>query len=189
MTDDLRRWPLADREDALARIARLSGGDVTAGLVTGLFQVALRVDPSRTGPLPFAVPREAGTVATDVHHEVLWLGPDEWLVVTPRDAADVMSTIDASLGTDPHAAVDMSANRAIVELSGVGRHQLLESRCPLDLHPRSWRAEMCAQTLLGRAQVVLQHRGDATRVFVRPSFGAYVVDVLVDAAAMLDVSP
>jgi sarcosine oxidase gamma subunit len=34
---------------------------------------------------------------------------------------------------------------------------------------------MCAQTLLARIPVLLQERGDATRVFVRSSFAGYLV--------------
>ena len=48
--------------------------------------------------------------------------------------------------------------------------------------PAAWGAGRCAQTLFGRAQVLLQELDDATRVFVRPSFADYVVDRLLAAA-------
>ena len=38
---------------------------------------------------------------------------------------------------------------------------------------------MCAQTLLGHAQVILHQRDErTTRVFVRPSFAGYLIDRL-----------
>ena len=51
--------------------------------------------------------------------------------------------------------------------------------CPLDLDPRVWARGRCAQTLLGRAQVVLQERTKTTGILVRPSFADYVVDLLL----------
>ena len=74
--------------------------------------------------------------------------------------------------------VDVSANRAVFELGGPSRLERLAIACPIDLHPRSWGDGRCAQTVFGAAQVLLHERDDATRVFVRPSFAGYVVDLL-----------
>jgi sarcosine oxidase gamma subunit len=41
-------------------------------------------------------------------------------------------------------------------------------------------AGRCAQTLVGRAQVLLHERDDATRLFVRPSFAGYLTDLLLE---------
>ena len=185
MTAEPMRAPLAGLVEHLGRVETLTGGSVVAREVTGVSQVALRVAPSAAQALPFAVPIEPNTW-TGEEPEALWLGPDEWLLVTRRDAADVIEAIGGALGTATHAAVDVGANRAIVEVSGSARHDLLASRCALDLHPRALTAGSCAQTVLGRAPALVQHRGDATRVLVRPSFGRYVVDLLVDAAALVD---
>jgi sarcosine oxidase subunit gamma len=79
--------------------------------------------------------------------------------------------------------VDVSAYRAVVELAGEDRFDLLAQGCGLDLHPRSWRDGRCAQTLLGRVPVLLQERDDATRVFVRTSFANHLAGWLLRAAA------
>jgi sarcosine oxidase subunit gamma len=70
----------------------------------------------------------------------------------------------------------------VLELDESGRFELLESGCGLDLHPRAWREGMCAQTLLARGPVLLQERGTASRLFVRPSFAGYLVDWLLAVA-------
>jgi sarcosine oxidase subunit gamma len=75
--------------------------------------------------------------------------------------------------------VDVSANRVAIELTGSDRFDLLAHVCPLDLDPRVWATGRCAQTLLGRAQVVLQERSETTGILVRPSFADYVVDLLL----------
>jgi len=78
----------------------------------------------------------------------------------------------------------VSANRAVIDLRGPGRLALLASACSLDLDPAGgWVPGVCAQTLLARAQVILQELPDATRLFVRPSFADYVVDRLLAGAA------
>ena len=81
-----------------------------------------------------------------------------------------------------HSIVDVSANRVVLELRGSSRHDLLSSACPIDLHPRSWGDGRCAQSVFGAAQVLLQEREGVTRMFVRPSFANYVVDLLLAVA-------
>jgi sarcosine oxidase subunit gamma len=117
---------------------------------------------------------------------VLWLGPDEWLVVgLPGTAGSTTDQLASVLSGSHHAIVDVSANRAVIDLRSVNRLAMLASGCSLDLDPMGgWVPGVCAQTLFGRAQVILQELPDATRVFVRPSFANYVVDrLLVSAGA------
>jgi sarcosine oxidase subunit gamma len=119
------------------------------------------------------LPTEPNTWIADAERELLWLGPDEWLVAGEPDA----SMADALAGIH-HSLVDVSANRAVLDLLGADRSELLAAGCGLDLHPRSWRHGMCAQTLLGRIPVLLQERTEATRVFVRSSFAGSLVGFL-----------
>jgi sarcosine oxidase subunit gamma len=177
------RSPLADLADRLGRVAELSRGTVAASEVTGLSQVSLRVAPELLDLLPFDVPVEANTATSDAGRDVLWLGPDEWLVVTGASADDVLASITGSLAGHHHAAVDVGANRAVVELRGDGRRSLLSTRCPIDLDRPTWRDGRCAQTTFGRAPVLLHEREGATRLFVRPSYGGYLADLSVAAAA------
>ena len=115
----------------------------------------------------------------------LWLGPDEWLVVAaPGDPGVMVDGLEALLLDTRHAVVDVSANRAVIDLHGPGRLALLASACSLDLDPAGgWVPGVCAQTLLARAQVILQELLDATRLLVRPSFADYVVDRLLAGSA------
>ena len=39
-----------------------------------------------------------------------------------------------------------------------------------------WAPGMCAQTMLGKAQVVLHERADTTGIAVRTSFANYLID-------------
>jgi sarcosine oxidase subunit gamma len=163
---------LADRVAELATI----GGE----LVPFLTQVDLRLDPAHAGVAPYPLPLEPNTTFDDGHRAALWLGPDEWLILGPPGAAvEIVAELEAAFaGVDP-SVVDVSANRVAIELAGPGRFDLLAHVCPVDLDPRVWAAGRCAQTLLGRAQVILQERTDTTGILVRPSFADYVVDLLL----------
>ncbi|MGA9160279.1 MAG: sarcosine oxidase subunit gamma family protein [Actinomycetota bacterium] len=145
-------------------------------------QVDVRVDPTTATNLGF--PTEPNTVASGPDRDVLWLGPDEWLVVGDAGTAEgPIAELERSLAGMHRSVVDVSANRTVIELSGPSRHELLASACPIDLHPRSWVEGRCAQTVFGAAQVLVHERDGATRLFVRPSFADYVLDLLLAASA------
>ena len=138
-----------------------------------LAQVDVRVaDPDA---LPFEAPGPNAATRWGAR-DVLWLGPDDWLVVGEAGTEhEIVASLSAAL-TGRHASVlDVSANRVVFDLPDA--LERLSTACGLDLDPRRWTPGDCAQTLLGHAQVIL-HQCDEriTRVFVRPSFAGYLVD-------------
>ena len=144
-------------------------------------QLDVRVDPSTAASLLFPIP--PNTATTTGVRDVLWLGPAEWLVVgAPSAAGAIAEELERSLAGLHHSVVEVSANRVLLELTRPSRHDLLASACPIDLHPRSWGDGRCAQSVFGAAQVLLHERERATRLFVRPSFANYVVDLLLAAS-------
>lgn len=179
MADPTARSSLAHRAEDLAAI-----GGATVAEVPFLAQVGLRVDPAAVGAL--AVPLLPNTVRVEGARTALWLGPDEWLITGPPGSASaIIEGLNAGLGGTHHACVDLSANRAVLDLGGPEAMGVLERGCSLDVHPSRWAAGMCAQTNLARTQVILEQRTEATRIFVRPSFADYLVDWLTVAAAAL----
>ena len=156
-----------------------------------LAQVDLRVDPADAAALDgvaavlgFRLPLGPTTAAGSEAGRVLWLGPDEWLVLAPPGAgARLEEALRSALGDAVGAVVDVSANRTTLELWGPRARPALESGCPIDLHPRSFGPGRVVQTLLGRANVILGQLTDEPRyqVLVRPSFAAYLAAWLTDA--------
>jgi sarcosine oxidase, subunit gamma len=142
-----------------------------------LAQVDVRADPHL---LSFAPPAP-DTATTWGGRDVLWLGPDEWLVVgEPDDADAIRRDLEETVSGQHHSVLDVSSNRIVFDL--VDALEILSTGCSLDLHPSRWRPGRCAQTLFGQAQVILHQRDErTTRVFVRPSFAGYVVDRLIAA--------
>jgi sarcosine oxidase, subunit gamma len=179
VTADAARSALDGRAGDLQRLG--------AGEVPFLAQVDVRVARSEADPLPPFLPLEPNTWVAWVGRDVLWLGPDEWLVLDGTETtepAGLAAELTTLLSGTHHSVVDVSANRTVLELTSEDRHELLSTGCGLDLHPRSWYYGMCAQTLLARVPVILQERSDATRVFVRPSYADWLLDWMLAAAGL-----
>lgn len=171
------RAPLADR---LADLARLGARELAF-----LAQVDLRCEPEDAARL--GLPLEPNTAGAFAGAEALWLGPDEWLVVGPEGwTPRIVSDLETALAGRRRSVLDVSANRTTIELAAPDRLELLATGCGLDLDPRGgWVPGRVAQTLFARAPVLLHEREGATRVLVRPSFAAYVLDRLLAAAEIL----
>jgi sarcosine oxidase subunit gamma len=139
-----------------------------------LAQIDVRAAPDL---VPFPAPPENAVTVWE-GRDILWLGPDECLVVAEPEAAPTIAhEMEDVLAGHHHSVLDVSANRIVFELAdGL---EVLSSGCGLDLHPSRWTPGMCAQTVLGGAQVILHQRDErTTRVFVRPSFADYVTELL-----------
>ena len=139
-----------------------------------LAQIDLRSDPS---DVPFE-PHQPNTATEWNGWDVLWLGPDEWLVVgEPGTEETIEHALADALSAIHRSIVDVSANRIAFDLRDGS--DPLSTGCGLDLDPSRWLPGMCAQTLFGQAQVILHQLDErTTRVFVRPSFAGYFVDRL-----------
>jgi sarcosine oxidase subunit gamma len=178
--DDVARDALVAHADDMAGMAARTGGRVRLEHEPFLAQISLRLEPSLAARAPLPLPLEPNTAWDDGTRAALWLGPDEWLVLGPtHSAGELIAELAAALEGEHRSIVDVSANRVSIVLGGPDRLDALASGCSLDLHPRSWRAGSCAQTMFAKAQVLLQERGDTTRVLVRPSFTAYVIERLL----------
>jgi sarcosine oxidase, subunit gamma len=177
------RDPPSGRAPELSRIGESAAG-VRARAVPFLAQVDLRVAPEHAGLVTLPLPREPNTAVESADRTSLWLGPDEWLIVGPPGSADgLVGQLQHELRGVHRSIVDVSAARVVIELGGERARELLSHGCSIDLHPRAWRAGMCAQTLIHGCPVLLHQRADATRIFVRPSFAEFLVDWILDVSA------
>lgn len=133
-----------------------------------------------------APPVAPNTVREAQGNVLCWLGPDEWLLVTP---GELKVPIDGQLRkalTGVRAAVtDVSGGQTIVLLRGDAARDVLAKGCPLDLHPRVFDVGRCAQSHLAKAPVLIRQldREPAFEIVVRRSFADYLWLWLEDAAA------
>lgn len=117
--------------------------------------------------------------------EVLWLGPDEFLVLASPDLqVPIEEALRGALGSASGSVVDTSAQRTTVVLSGPHVRDVLAHGCAIDLYPAAAPTGTCVQTLLARTGIVLQVAdAEAGRfvILVRSSFAEYLAAWLSDA--------
>ena len=177
------------------RFQTLSGHNLGVKSRPFLLQVNLRGDADDTaftnavrGVLSLDLPTAPNTWIAHSCWSALWLGPDEWLLVGEKEEqADMIGQLETRLRSLHIAVVDVSGQRTVVDLSGPSAYELLAAGCSLDLHPRYFKTGHCAQTLLGKADVILQRRNDypTFRIFVRCSFARYLAAWLIDALELM----
>lgn len=154
-------------------------------------QIGLRLTP----PVPaylagVPMPLTPNRVASMGPVRTLWLGPDEWLVTSPRgEAPDLIGRLRRAVGERRAAIVDLSASRAIIEIGGKRARTLLQKGCGIDLHPRVFGPGRCAQTLFAKLPVIIDQTGAAPvyRLFVRRSAARWLAQWLIDAAEELRI--
>ncbi|MEX1108520.1 MAG: sarcosine oxidase subunit gamma family protein [Dongiaceae bacterium] len=107
-------------------------------------------------PLP-----EANRVTETGDLRLLWLGPDEWLLLGPsgREAVSMPALI-AALSGQYAMAIDQSDMRTTISLAGPSARDLINCGCGLDLHPDRFEPGHCAQTGLARANVIIEQIDD-----------------------------
>lgn len=155
-------------------------------------QIGLRARPGSDSAaalekvLGLPLPTAHGQVTGDpAGQHVLWMSPDEFLAVdvSRQQAPGDSQALEDALEGLPGQAVDLSANRTILELTGPQARQVLEKGCHIDLHPRAFPTGSAVVSGLGLVPVILHRYADkGFRVYPRASFADYLVRWLLDAA-------
>jgi sarcosine oxidase subunit gamma len=194
-----------DGLNGLREIRRSPASHLTAALEAGSVEdavvlrerpfqtlVGIRVAPgseegSRIADVIGGLPARCGEVSGADGVGVLWLGPQEFMVVAPEEAHDslgggLIAALTEALGAGSGQVVDLSANRTTFELSGPRARAVLEKGCSLDLHPRSFGPGTAMSTEVGNIPVVLEKTGEeAFRLYPRASFADFLGRWLLDS--------
>ena len=130
-----------------------------------------------------SLPSACGAVTTGNGLSVLWLSPDEFLVVSDEQRpAPLTAALVEALQGEPGSATDLSANRTTFELGGPTAREVLEKGCPLDLHPRAFEVGTAYVTVVGSVPVILWKVEEETyRILPRSSFADFLGRWLLDA--------
>ena len=110
-----------------------------------------------------ALPIVANTTARNDALVALWLGPRSWLLFAESGGSPLADFIERrdALNAAGGALFDLSASRVAYRLAGKHATDVLATGCPLDLHPRAFRASDCAQSVFGHVNVLLYKSDDA----------------------------
>jgi len=134
-------------------------------------------------------PIEANTMVESGDYRIYWLGPDEWLLITPTGKqGQVQSELRNALDGVFSSVVDNSSGLTLVEVAGENAGPLLATGCPFDLHPRVFKPGQCAQTRLAKAGMTIAPMNDESgfEIIIRRSFADYLLLWLQDAALVFE---
>ena len=158
-------------------------------------RVSLRGDPADRGfmanagrVLDLVLPTEAGATAAGGSVTALWLGPDEWLLLSAEGDSGLAERLDDALAGLAATAVEVTEGATMIRLAGPRARDVLAKGCPLDLHPRVFGAGRVAQSVIAQADAILHQTADdggdgpAFEIHVRRSFAEYLWLWLADAA-------
>ncbi len=131
------------------------------------------------------LPREPNTFTETSEIITLWLGPDEWLIVTPSGDEGPLAQKLHTAGQDHFFfLIDTTHGNTTIRVRGPKAREMLSKGCSLDLHPSVFRAGRCAQTLLAKTHVAIRFvdNSPAFDLIVRRSFADYLALWLQDAS-------
>ena len=159
-------------------------------------KINLRLDPndkdcvsSCSKILGTMLPTKANTYSTNaINEKVIWLGPNEWLIVSDND--DAFLNLLNEIGDLEASLTDVSENRTIIRISGRYVNVLLSKFLVLDLEKNLSTNSSCAQTLFVKVPVLLvrnHHEGTPEiDIFTNRSHANYIFKLIVDGTKNLD---
>lgn len=154
--------PLAGRA---ARVADCP--DVQLAVLPPLIRLIIRGDAHTVG----MTPPDTCRAVTDGERSLLWLGPDEFLLLSPNNDVPPLPN-----------AVDVSHRDTALSVSGPRAAWAINAFCALDLHPTAFPVGMCMRTVFGKAGIMLWCTHEQTfHIDVARSFAPYVWDCLEEA--------
>ena len=108
------------------------------------------------GVLGCGLPLEPNTVGRSERMVALWLGPNEWLLLTPPDhEGETIRLLRDALGDIFSAVNDLSGGQTVINLQGIHARDVLSKGCTLDLHPRVFGPGCCAQTHISKTNATI----------------------------------
>lgn len=134
--------------------------------------------------LGFSIPQQSNTFVISENNLCAWLGPDEWLIISPLDRADRVEEGLHALLVDKFATlVRLGSAQTIFRVSGTRAGDFLSRGIAIDLHPSSFETNRCAQTVMAHVNVlVLNHPQDdpTLDIVVRRSYADHLWRWLLD---------
>ena len=143
--------------------------------------------------LGMILPKEACSTSYKDKISSLWLGPNEWLLVSNDEIPKETNTyeleqvlFDNISKTNLGAITNVTDHFTIFSLSGSNIFEVLSKGCPFDFSSDDFRDNKVVQTILNHVDVTI-HRTSENDVdlYVRRSFAGYLWDWLKDSAQLI----
>lgn len=191
MHDAILKSPLADFLGRQTRDLQVDGRPCSLAEIPFVDMLVLRgdaTDPRFAQAVLNAsslhLPQKPNSASIDPQRQLLWLGPDEWLLkLRDRQGPAVMAALQAGLQGQHSAVVDVGHGSTTLLIQGPASAELLARGCPLDLHPRVFPTGALAQSHIAKASatVLCLYAGIQYELTVRRSFADYLTRWLCEA--------
>ena len=135
--------------------------------------------------LNYNLPKIAGEVTGNNETRVLWLGPNEYLILCENEKKDnIINELNISLTNSFYSIVDVSDYYLTMRLSGPKSIDVLTKACPLNFEHALTKGNTCAQSYISKATVLIDRLSDdlVFDISVRWSFADYLWDWLADSS-------
>jgi sarcosine oxidase subunit gamma len=201
MSNVVLESPLAVHSGLGRRVLSVDGASVTLGELPFTDMLNIRGNSADVGFVSavqgatgLALPLASNTASLGAGGQLLWLGPDEWVLKFPTSGpqyhhpspAEAMeATLRAALAGHHVSLVPVGHGFTTLVVQGAGAADLLARGCPLDLHPRAFGAGAVAQSHVAKAGATLLCLASGTHfeLTVRRSFADYLYRWLCEAGA------
>ena len=160
-------------------------------------KINLRLDPNNKSCvsscnkiLATVLPIKANTYSKNaINEKVIWLSPDEWLIVSNDD--DAFLKLQNKIGNLEASLTDVSENRTIIRIHGNKIFVLLSKFLVLDLEKNLPTQLSCAQTLFVKVPILIVRNNNNAQIpeidlFINRSHANYIYNLLVDGTKNLN---
>lgn len=169
-----------------ACVAEQCNSGVSIERVENLSIVSLKVSRKSLQSARDRLQLASPTSATDSDPRSLWVGPDQWLLVSNSTTPDVIiRNCNETLTGVLHNAVDYSAGLVVLRIVGRNAAQLLATGSGIDFRVENFPIRTCCRTRLAQvAAVIVAEAPEHFHVYVDRSYATYVNDWLTDASSV-----
>lgn len=193
----------AERLSPLSHRRMTSGPDgLTLQEAPHLGKLILRMD-QKIGNKPVTATTKGASLPTkpctavtskNGHISTLWLGPEEWMLLTEKDGdRELKIGLDMGLTGLVHQLVNVTDYYTCIDISGQQARETLMNLTTLDLHARSFSVGQVKGSLFGHANAYLWQlntgtgQPEAFRLIVRASMADYLWCLITRSARLFGV--
>ncbi len=143
--------------------------------------------------LDLVLPIEPNVRIFNNNLNIMWLGPNEWLVETPENEKDkIISLLESKLNPQKTAITDVSFNRTVLRLEGRKVFVLLSKFLVANLEKILKSNYSVAQTIFIKIPVLFVRNNKDTQnisldLHLNRSHSKYVYELLVDGSKNLNI--
>ena len=143
--------------------------------------------------LGMILPKETCGTSSKEKITSLWLGPNEWLLVSNDEMPKETNTyeleqvlFDNISKTNIGAITNVTDHFTIFQLSGSIIYEVLSKSCPFDFSSENFGDNKVVQTILNHVDVTIHRKSENdVDLYVRRSFAGYLWDWLKDSAKLV----